>query len=170
MRFISSTRIVTFLLCSLLLGLSCASSASSSTHYSLVSTVSWTPKLPTSVDQAQAYNGLLYMADRSNGALHIVSFNSTGNATELASVKNFTGLVVTEHNRTGEISRLSVSLFIAACMVIADAGHILTDTNINDMNMARHHIDNLCFCDQSCHGEWYISDYTQWSKWCSDFS
>jgi hypothetical protein len=96
MGFLHSTAAV--LLCSLLAkggsNVIVDAASLSPSPYSLVATIPWAPSVPKSVDQGVGYDGLLYMADRSNGALHIASFNSTGNATELAAVKGFAGPVM----------------------------------------------------------------------------
>ncbi|RDW73142.1 hypothetical protein BP6252_07049 [Coleophoma cylindrospora] len=54
--------------------------ASAQSVYSLASTIPWTPKTPSSVDQSLVYNDTYYLADRSNAGVHVISLADTTNA------------------------------------------------------------------------------------------
>jgi hypothetical protein len=59
--------------------------------YNLQTTIPWTPKQASSVDQSQIYNSTYYLSDRTNGGVQVVSLT---NNTQITIVKGFTtGLV-----------------------------------------------------------------------------
>ncbi|KIM94372.1 hypothetical protein OIDMADRAFT_60702 [Oidiodendron maius Zn] len=49
------------------------SAQSSATIYSVATTIPWSPKAPSSVDQSTVYNGTYYLSDRTNAGVHVVS-------------------------------------------------------------------------------------------------
>jgi hypothetical protein len=48
-----------------------ASAQSSATVYSVATTIPWSPKVPSSVDQSVVYNGTYYLSDRTNAGVSI---------------------------------------------------------------------------------------------------
>src|SRR5258706_4402288 len=59
--------------------------------YNLATTIPWTPKQASSVDQSQIYNSTYYLSDRTNGGVQVISLV---NNSQITIIKGFTtGLV-----------------------------------------------------------------------------
>jgi DNA-binding beta-propeller fold protein YncE len=69
--------------------------------YKLASTVPWTPKNATSVDQSTVYNGTYYLADRTNSAVHVVDLASS---TQKTAITGFVGQLLTKNKTDSSIS------------------------------------------------------------------
>lgn len=68
-----------------------ARDASPSASYQLASTIPWSPKNATSVDQGTIYNGTYYLSDRTNNVVHVVDLAAKKQTT---AIPGFQGLVV----------------------------------------------------------------------------
>ncbi|KAJ5166999.1 cytochrome cd1-nitrite reductase-like C-terminal heme d1 [Penicillium canariense] len=69
--------------------------------YQLASTVPWTPKNATSVDQGAVYNGTYYLADRTNSVVHVVDLATSK---EKTSITGFIGQRFTKNKTDSSIS------------------------------------------------------------------
>jgi DNA-binding beta-propeller fold protein YncE len=69
--------------------------------YQLASTIPWSPKNATSVDQSVVYNGTYYLADRSNNAVHVIDLAASKEAT---AITGFKGLVMTNGKADSSVS------------------------------------------------------------------
>ncbi|KAF7172823.1 hypothetical protein CNMCM5623_004952 [Aspergillus felis] len=69
--------------------------------YQLASTIPWSPKNATSVDQSVVYNGTYYLADRTNKAVHVIDLASSK---ETTAITGFKGLVMTNNKSDSSVS------------------------------------------------------------------
>jgi hypothetical protein len=69
--------------------------------YEPISTIPWTPKAPSSVDQSTVYNGTYYLADRTNNMVHVVDLSTNQAKTPIT---GFIGQVYTKNKTDSSIS------------------------------------------------------------------
>ena len=69
--------------------------------YETASTIPWTPKAPSSVDQSTVYNGTYYLADRTNNMVHVVDLSTSQNKPPIS---GFKGQAYTKNKTDSSIS------------------------------------------------------------------
>ncbi|KAJ5375887.1 cytochrome cd1-nitrite reductase-like C-terminal heme d1 [Penicillium cosmopolitanum] len=69
--------------------------------YEIASTIPWTPKAPSSVDQSTVYNGTYYLADRTNSMVHVVDLSTSQNKPPIS---GFKGQAYTKNKTDSSIS------------------------------------------------------------------